>query len=253
MDYLVERRGDFQRWWAACDGDAHTLYKHLALADGPQGRAVINRLFDMDPDRAEEAIDQLRFNGLIRTVRRGLSRRYEVPNSLFRMWLEERGCLAADDERAERPTGAARSCSRTSVFLSYAHEDKVAAGRLHDALKQRGLEVWWDERALLGGANITHAIRDGVRDADHFVLCCSENLARRERTGVRPEIALAIKKHAERMGAKGFIIPVRLDTSAVPDIPLDDAGLTGLSDLLAIDLHTGWAEGFERLVRALGG
>jgi hypothetical protein len=43
------------------------------------------------------------------------------------------------------PTGGA-------VFLSYAREDAEAARRIADALRAFGVEVWFDQAELRGGA-----------------------------------------------------------------------------------------------------
>ncbi len=43
------------------------------------------------------------------------------------------------------------SDSAKAVFLSYASQDVVAATRMAEALRRGGVEVWFDQDALVGG------------------------------------------------------------------------------------------------------
>ena len=38
-----------------------------------------------------------------------------------------------------------------AIFLSYASQDAAVAGRIGDALREAGLEVWFDQSELRGG------------------------------------------------------------------------------------------------------
>jgi hypothetical protein len=62
-----------------------------------------------------------------------------------------------------------------SCFISYSHEDKSFARRLHDTLQGRGIRCWLDERQLLPGDDIYHRVDEGIRLWDKVLLCCSEN------------------------------------------------------------------------------
>ncbi|MGO9517994.1 MAG: toll/interleukin-1 receptor domain-containing protein [Candidatus Korobacteraceae bacterium] len=62
-----------------------------------------------------------------------------------------------------------------SCFISYSHEDKLFARRLHDTLQGRGIRCWPDEKQLLPGDDIYEQVDRGIRMWDKVLLCCSEH------------------------------------------------------------------------------
>src|SRR5271157_2490416 len=62
-----------------------------------------------------------------------------------------------------------------SCFISYSHEDKLFARRLHDTLQGRGIRCWLDEKQLLPGDDIYEGVDRGIRLWDKVLLCCSEH------------------------------------------------------------------------------
>jgi TIR domain/Pentapeptide repeats (8 copies) len=62
-----------------------------------------------------------------------------------------------------------------SCFISYSHEDKSFARRLHDTLQGRGIRCWLDENHLLPGDDIYQRVDEAIRLWDKVLLCCSEN------------------------------------------------------------------------------
>src|SRR5271166_5846356 len=62
-----------------------------------------------------------------------------------------------------------------SCFISYAHEDKLFARRLHDALQGRGIRCWLDEKQILPGDDIYEQVDRGIRLWDKVLLCCSRH------------------------------------------------------------------------------
>jgi hypothetical protein len=56
-----------------------------------------------------------------------------------------------------------------AVFLSYASQDAEAARRICDALRQAGVEVWFDQSELRGGDAWDQKIRQQIRDCALFV------------------------------------------------------------------------------------
>jgi hypothetical protein len=71
--------------------------------------------------------------------------------------------------------------SRTSqaVFISYASQDAAAAGRICDALRAAGIEVWLDRSELRGGDAWDQRIRREIRDCALFILLISATTAAR--------------------------------------------------------------------------
>ena len=87
-----------------------------------------------------------------------------------------RRCRSAPGEFIE----FARSIGRNpiefySCFISYAHEDKLFARRLHDALQGRGVRCWLDEKQMLPGDDIYEQVDRGIRLWDKVLLCCSRH------------------------------------------------------------------------------
>ncbi len=62
-----------------------------------------------------------------------------------------------------------------SCFISYSHDDKLFARRLHDTLQGRGIRCWLDEKQLLPGDDIYEQVDHGIRMWDKVLLCCSEH------------------------------------------------------------------------------
>ena len=51
-----------------------------------------------------------------------------------------------------------------AVFLSYASQDADAARWIADALRQAGIEVWFDQSELVGGDAWDQKIRKQIKD-----------------------------------------------------------------------------------------
>ena len=69
---------------------------------------------------------------------------------------------------AEPVTDMARA-----VFLSYASQDAQAAGRIAEALRAAGLEVWLDQSELRGGDVRDEKIRREIQECALFTFPCS--------------------------------------------------------------------------------
>jgi TolB-like protein/Tfp pilus assembly protein PilF len=63
--------------------------------------------------------------------------------------------------------------AQPTIFLSYAHGDRVQAQRLAEALKQAGYTVWWDAM-IEGGSSFARSIRDALEAADAVVVLWSK-------------------------------------------------------------------------------
>ncbi len=61
-----------------------------------------------------------------------------------------------------------------SCFISYSHEDKSFARRLHDQLQGQGIRCWLDEHQMLPGDDIYEMVDQGIRHWDKTLLCCSK-------------------------------------------------------------------------------
>jgi len=86
-----------------------------------------------------------------------------------------RGCGVPDGFIAYIGSMVGRPIEFYSCFISYSHEDKLFARRLHDTLQGRGIRCWLDEKQLLPGDDIYEQVDRGIRMWDKVLLCCSEH------------------------------------------------------------------------------
>ena len=109
-----------------------------------------------------------------------------------------------------------------AVFLSYASQDVEAATRISEALRARGIEVWFDQSELRGGDAWDASIRSQISACSLFVPIISKNTQARDEGYFRLERKLAVDRSHLMAQDKTFLLPVVVDdtpnTSArVPD------------------------------------
>jgi len=100
-----------------------------------------------------------------------------------------------------------------SCFISYSHEDKYFARRLHDQLQMRGIRCWLDEHQMLPGDDLMDQVDRGIKHWDKVLLCCSQNSLKS--WWVDNEISSAFAKEQVLMKDRGkkilSLIPLNLD------------------------------------------
>jgi hypothetical protein len=116
--------------------------------------------------------------------------------------------------RGELPAGA--------IFLSYASEDLPAARALHDALRARNLEVWFDKQALAGGDDYRVKIRRAIQSSCLFVPVISRHTLTEAPRFFRREWLEAIDLAPLFPANRPFIVPVAVDDVAATDEALPE-------------------------------
>jgi len=81
-----------------------------------------------------------------------------------------------------------------AIFLSYASQDAGVAARIGAALREAGLEVWFDQSELRGGDAWDQLIRRRIRECALFVPVISSHTQSRLEGYFRLEWKLAIER-----------------------------------------------------------
>ena len=98
-----------------------------------------------------------------------------------------------------------------AVFLSYASQDAEAAKRICEALRQAGVEVWFDQSELVGGDQWDGKIRGQISSCALFVPIISAATQARLEGYFRLEWKLAAQRTHTMADEKAFLLPVLID------------------------------------------
>ena len=111
---------------------------------------------------------------------------------------------------------------RRAVFLSYASEDAEAAARICATLRDAGIEVWFDQNELRGGAAWDAAIRQQIKACALFIPIISGSSRARGEGYFRLEWKLAVDRSHLMAAEKPFLLPVVVDGTDEVDARVPD-------------------------------
>lgn len=103
------------------------------------------------------------------------------------------------------------SLVESTIFLSYAKEDREIALVVKQQLEEAGLDTWMDVHGLEPGDRWEKIIYGKIDHSSIFIPLISHNVEKGARRYCRSEWSRAIKESANRRGGDPFILPVVLD------------------------------------------
>jgi hypothetical protein len=106
--------------------------------------------------------------------------------------------------------------AQPTVFLSYAREDRARVEQVYDSLKAEGFNPWMDTRDIMAGQDWSSVIGQAIRAADFMLVFISRHSISK-RGYMQREIRAALSVLSELPEGAIFLIPVRLDNSAIPE------------------------------------
>ncbi len=121
------------------------------------------------------------------------------------------------DDKANLPTNGK---NKLIPFLCYAKQDQDVVRRFSERLKSEGwIDPWFDEEDILPGQIWQDSVINGVRNSHSVIVFLSKNAIASEGF-FQKELKLALNTAAEKPEGTIFIIPVRIDNCAVPEMLL---------------------------------
>lgn len=109
-----------------------------------------------------------------------------------------------------------------AVFISYSSDDVDAAQRIANALREAGIEVWFDRSELRGGDAWDQNIRRQIKECALFLPVISQTTERRPEGYFRLEWRLADNRTHHMGRTKSFLVPVCIDPTvnqSFADVP----------------------------------
>ena len=137
-------------------------------------------------------------------------------SELSAKWLERFG----RDEVAPASSAKPKPMPKNGIFISYCRtdanghpsRDQKVASAIRDALESRNIDVWFDQRALEGGADYERDIKRYIKTCSIFMPLVSETTESRREGYFRKEWDWAVERLSYFTGSGAeFLFPVVLD------------------------------------------
>jgi TolB-like protein len=127
------------------------------------------------------------------------------------------------------------------IFISYSRKDSAQALELADRLRADGMDVWIDQKGIVGAEQWATEIVDGIRACNTFIILISPNSIESE--NVLRELSLASEKRKR-------VLPVDLEPTILPssfEYPLAGLQRVAITDFDKI-LHS-HKHGVEKVIK----
>jgi hypothetical protein len=150
----------------------------------------------------------------------------EFVTQLAERWQAAHPAGAQSAEPMEREASAGgRSIPAGAIFVSYASDDRAAAGRLAEGLRAAGLEVWFDKEALQPAEAWARGIRRGIERCSLFLPVISRQAVSEEN---RRRYYWREWNDADDLARgmapdEAYIVPVVIDDTRIDRAPLPDS------------------------------
>ncbi|HEY6455648.1 MAG TPA: TIR domain-containing protein [Steroidobacteraceae bacterium] len=125
--------------------------------------------------------------------------------------MEDNGVDAAPGTGGDAPEVRSDPNLGGAVFVSYASQDASAAERIAGALREAGIEVWFDQSELRGGDAWDASIRRQIKNCALFIALISKNTHARGEGYFRLEWKLAVDRSHLMASDVPFLLPVVVD------------------------------------------
>jgi hypothetical protein len=138
------------------------------------------------------------------------------------------------------------------AFISYVREDTEDVTRLQGMLEAADIRVWRDTADLWPGEDWRAKIRNAIANETlTFLACFSSKSTARKSSYQNEEILLAVDQLRLRRPGDPWLIPIRFDECAIPDIDIG-AGRS-LTSIQHVDLFgSEYQQNGARLIAAIG-
>ncbi len=120
--------------------------------------------------------------------------------------------------------------SSPKIFLSYSHEDREWVREFAEALEERGLPLWYDEKELKAGDNIADAVESALRESEAVIFVLNDQNVLRPSlyfelgaaVAARKKIIPIVGEHSTRRSLPGSLLKRRYLVQGDPGETADE-------------------------------
>jgi TIR domain len=170
---------------------------------GPVRKVTLQMRLQLENRPFHEALEYLRLQSLLES---------DPSGQFVELTHAGRNRFAALQASSKMPK---KYSPRDLVFFCYARENRDAVAGIHGFVEELGFNTWWDEQNLMGGQDWDYEISVAIEQSAVCLVFLSDESV--EKTGyVNKEIKRILDKMDMMPEGKVFMIPIRLDSCALP-------------------------------------